>query len=47
MTKKKTVFVTVGSTRFDALILSVQQKAVQEALISHGFRKILVQWYRI
>ncbi|CCJ30335.1 unnamed protein product [Pneumocystis jirovecii] len=44
MVKEKTVFVTVGSTRFDALISSIQQKEVQKALIAHGFSKILVQY---
>ncbi|KAG4304423.1 hypothetical protein PORY_002133 [Pneumocystis oryctolagi] len=44
MIKKKKVFVTVGSTRFDALISSIQQKKIQEALIARGFSKILVQY---
>ncbi|KAG4300619.1 hypothetical protein PCANB_003099 [Pneumocystis canis] len=44
MIKGKTVFVTVGSTQFDALIFSVQQKQVQEALIAHGFSKMVVQY---
>ncbi|KAG5513433.1 hypothetical protein PMAC_001497 [Pneumocystis sp. 'macacae'] len=44
MIREKTVFVTVGSTRFDALISSIQQKEIQKALIRRGFSKILVQY---
>ncbi|QSL67070.1 hypothetical protein MERGE_001457 [Pneumocystis wakefieldiae] len=44
MTKDKTVLVTVGSTRFDALIFNIQQKSVQRALMSQGFSKIVVQY---
>ncbi|KTW28170.1 hypothetical protein T552_02029 [Pneumocystis carinii B80] len=44
MRKDKTVLVTVGSTRFDGLIMGIQQKSVQEALISQGYSKIIVQY---
>ncbi|EMR09678.1 hypothetical protein PNEG_01866 [Pneumocystis murina B123] len=44
MVENKTVLVTVGSTRFDALILNIQKKSVQNALISQGFSKIVVQY---
>ncbi|KAG5455566.1 MAG: hypothetical protein BJ554DRAFT_4982 [Olpidium bornovanus] len=39
----KTVFVTVGSTRFDALLEALAGAGVLRALAARGFRRLLVQ----
>lgn len=38
-----TVFVTVGTTKFDALIAAVDDLAVAGALVARGYRKLVMQ----
>lgn len=37
------VFVTVGTTKFDALVEAVDSIHVAEALISRGYRSLVIQ----
>lgn len=37
------VFLTVGTTRFEALIRAVDSHAVAEALVKHGYTRLVVQ----
>jgi len=39
----RVVFVTVGSTRFDALVACVLSKDIVQRLIANGFEKMVVQ----
>lgn len=39
----RTAFVTVGTTKFDALIAAVDTAAVAEALSSHGYDRLVMQ----
>jgi hypothetical protein len=39
----RAVFVTVGTTKFDALIAAVDTPAVAEALSSHGYDRLVMQ----
>lgn len=41
--KKKTAFVTVGTTRFDALVRAVDCPLFERALLSRGFTALVVQ----
>lgn len=41
--KKKTAFVTVGTTRFDALVRAVDCPLFESALLSRGFNRLVVQ----
>lgn len=41
--KKKTAFVTVGTTRFDALVKAVDCPLFERALLSRGFTELVVQ----
>ena len=38
-----TVLVTVGTTRFDALVRAVDDPAVAEALAARGYSKLIIQ----
>lgn len=40
---KKTIFVTVGTTKFDELIATVLSREILEALSSKGYYKIILQ----
>ncbi len=44
MMEKKTCFVTVGTTKFEALIEAMDSDPVLEALESRGFSRVLVQF---
>ena len=39
----RTVFVTVGTTKFDALIRAVDQQAVADALVARGYTRLVMQ----
>ena len=41
--QEKTAFVTVGTTRFDALVRAVDDPAFEAALLSRGFTRLVVQ----
>ncbi|KAF5752729.1 Glycosyltransferase family protein 28 isoform 1 [Tripterygium wilfordii] len=43
---KKTVFVTVGTTCFDALVRAVDTKEVQEELLRRGYTHLFIQMGR-
>ncbi|KYM75328.1 UDP-N-acetylglucosamine transferase subunit ALG13 like protein [Atta colombica] len=43
MSDKKTVFVTVGTTKFDDLITTVLNRAVLEALSARNYRHLILQ----
>ncbi|XP_062004502.1 uncharacterized protein LOC133728929 [Rosa rugosa] len=46
MKSKKTVFVTVGTTSFDALVKAVDTREVKEELSRRGYTEILIQMGR-
>ena len=46
MKSKKTVFVTVGTTSFDALVKAVDTREVKEELSRRGYTDILIQMGR-
>lgn len=46
MKSKKTVFVTVGTTSFDALVNAVDTREVKEELWRRGYTEILIQMGR-
>lgn len=39
----KSVFVTVGTTKFDALIAAVDTEAVGKALLAKGYTELIMQ----
>jgi len=39
----KTVFVTVGTTKFDDLIITILYRAVMEALSAHNYKHLIMQ----
>ena len=39
----KVAFVTVGTTRFDALVNALDTDSVQQALVAQGFSTLLIQ----
>ena len=41
--KGGTVFVTVGTTKFDALIAAIDDPRVADALVARGYGKLLLQ----
>ncbi len=43
MPEERTVFVTVGTTRFDALVLAALRREVQAVLRDQGYTKVLIQ----
>ena len=43
---QKTVFVTVGTTSFDALVRAVDTHEVKEELSKRGFTRLLIQMGR-
>ncbi len=42
-----TVFVTVGTTKFDALVAAVDDPRVAAALVARGFRRLIMQARRV
>ncbi|XP_006652163.2 UDP-N-acetylglucosamine transferase subunit ALG13 homolog [Oryza brachyantha] len=44
--EKRTVFVTVGTTCFDALVQAVDSERVKEALLQKGYTHLLIQMGR-
>ena len=38
-----TCFVTVGTTKFDALVQALDSPAMLDALVEHGFRRMIIQ----
>jgi beta-1,4-N-acetylglucosaminyltransferase len=44
MSGKKTCFVTVGTTKFEALIKHVDSSDVLDALAARGYERVLVQY---
>nr|XP_011466454.1 PREDICTED: UDP-N-acetylglucosamine transferase subunit ALG13 homolog [Fragaria vesca subsp. vesca]XP_011466455.1 PREDICTED: UDP-N-acetylglucosamine transferase subunit ALG13 homolog [Fragaria vesca subsp. vesca] len=46
MKSKKTVFVTVGTTSFDALVKAMDTREVKEELSRRGYTEILIQMGR-
>lgn len=43
---KRVVFVTVGTTSFDALVKSVDSETVQKELLAKGYTHLLIQMGR-
>jgi hypothetical protein len=43
MSLVRRVFVTVGTTRFDALIEALNSVAVQQALVDKGYNSLVIQ----
>jgi beta-1,4-N-acetylglucosaminyltransferase len=41
--ERRTVFVTVGTTCFDALVQAVDSNEVKEALLQKGYTNLLIQ----
>ena len=39
----RTAFVTVGTTKFDALVAAVDDPRVAAALVARGFRRLVMQ----
>jgi beta-1,4-N-acetylglucosaminyltransferase len=44
--EKKVVFVTVGTTLFDALVRSVDTKGVKQELLRNGYTHLVIQMGR-
>ncbi|CAO2041894.1 unnamed protein product, partial [Urochloa humidicola] len=44
--ERRMVFVTVGTTCFDALVKAVDTKEVKEALLNKGYTDLLIQMGR-
>jgi beta-1,4-N-acetylglucosaminyltransferase len=40
---ERTVFVTVGTTRFDALIRAVDRRAFADVLVAAGYTRLIMQ----